>query len=190
MYDKHGLILRIETTVNDVSFFKHHRRVEHRDGTWEMKTAALKKSIYSLPALVNLMGASNRRYLEFISTLDDPSSALKDLEKIALAVRKSERSLRGFNLFAGDDLDLFQTLLRGEFNISGFQNKDLAQRLHKAGRQVSWLLRRLRCHGLIKKIGHCYKYYLTALGRRVAATAVRLREMTIIPSLCVARGQA
>ncbi|MDP4856666.1 MAG: MarR family transcriptional regulator [Desulfobacterales bacterium] len=190
MYDKHGLILRIETTVNDVSFFKHHRRVEHRNGSWQMKTAPLKKSIYSLPALVDLMCASNRRYLEFISTLDDPSSGLKDLEKIALAVRKGKRSLRGFNLFAGDDLDVFQTLLRGEYNISGFQNKDLAQRLHKGGRQVSWLLKRLRCHGLIKKVGHCYKYYLTALGRRVTATAVRLREMAVIPSLCAAHSRA
>jgi len=132
------------------------------------------------------MRAANRRYLEFISTLDDPSAALKDLEKLADAVREGERSLRGFNLFAGDDLDVFQALLRGEFNISGFQNRDLAQRLQKAGRQVSLLLKRLRCHGLIKKIGHCYKYYLTALGRRVAATAARLREMTIIPSLSAA----
>jgi hypothetical protein len=32
-----------------------------------------------------------------------------------------------------------------------------------------------------------YKYYLTALGRRVAAAAVRLREMTIIPSLSAAQ---
>jgi hypothetical protein len=186
MYDKHGLILRIETTVNDVSLFKHHRRVEHRDGSWEMKTAALKKSIYSLPVLAELMRAANRRYLEFISTLDDPSCALKDVEKIALAVRDGNRSLRGFNLFAGADLDVFQTLVRGEFNISGFQNKHLAQRLQQAGRQVSPLLKRLRAHGLIKKIGHCYKYYLTALGRRVAATALRLREMTIIPSLVAA----
>lgn len=189
MYDKHGLILRIETTVNDVSFFKHHRRVEHRDGSWEMKTAVLKKSIYSLPQLMELLRAANRRYLEFISSLDDPSSALKELEKIAAAVRDGERSLRGFNLFAGDDLDVFQTLLRGEFNISGFQNKHLAQRLQKARPQISWLLKRLRCHGLIKKIGHCYKYYLTALGRRIAATAVRLREMTIIPSLCAAHAR-
>jgi hypothetical protein len=190
MYDKHGLILRIETTVNDVSLFKHHRRVEHRDGSWEMKTAALKKSIYSLPVLIELMRASNRRYLEFISTLDDPSCALKDLEKIAIAVREGDRSLRGFNLFAGADLDVFQTLVRGEFNISGFQNKHLAQRLQKAGRQVSPLLKRLRAHGLIKKIGHCYKYYLTALGRRLAATALRLREMTIIPSLVAAHAHA
>jgi hypothetical protein len=28
MYDKFGLVLRIETTINDVSFFKHHRMVE------------------------------------------------------------------------------------------------------------------------------------------------------------------
>ena len=32
MYDKFGRVLRIETTTNDVSFFKHHRKVEHRDG--------------------------------------------------------------------------------------------------------------------------------------------------------------
>jgi hypothetical protein len=39
---------------------------------------------------------------------------------------------------------------------------------------------------MIKKIGHCYKYYLTAFGRRVAATAICLREMTIIPTLAAA----
>jgi hypothetical protein len=64
MYDKLGWILRIETTANDVTFFRHHRRVEHRDGTWETKVAQVKKSIYSLPALTELMGAANLRYLE------------------------------------------------------------------------------------------------------------------------------
>jgi hypothetical protein len=98
-------------------------------------------------------------------------------------VRDGERSLRRFNFFAGEDLDLFQVLLLGEFNISGYPNKHLAKRLQTANRKVSWLLKRLRAHGMIKKIGNCYKCYLTALERRVAATAVRLREMTIIPSL-------
>src|SRR4051794_40355146 len=37
LYDKFGLILRIETTVNDVCFFRHYREVEHRDGTHETK---------------------------------------------------------------------------------------------------------------------------------------------------------
>jgi hypothetical protein len=33
IYDKQGQVLRIETTTNDVSFFKHHRKVEHKNGT-------------------------------------------------------------------------------------------------------------------------------------------------------------
>jgi hypothetical protein len=32
IYDKFGLVLRIETTTNDVSAFKHYRKVEHQHG--------------------------------------------------------------------------------------------------------------------------------------------------------------
>ena len=42
MYDKVGLVLRIETTVNNVSFFKHHRKVEHRQGRSTRQLAPLK----------------------------------------------------------------------------------------------------------------------------------------------------
>ena len=45
MYDKAGQVLRIETTSNDVSFFKHYRKVDHRDGTSEMKNATLNPSL-------------------------------------------------------------------------------------------------------------------------------------------------
>jgi hypothetical protein len=184
MYDKFGIVLRVETVANDVSFFKHHRRVEHRDRTWEMKTAPLKKSIYSFPMLVDLMKASNRRYIEFISAIDDPTGGIKDLNKISRSVKEDTRSYRGFNLFDGDDLELFSAIIRGEFNVSGFSNKSLRKVIKgKKGHQVSRLLKRLRKHGLIKKIGNTYKYYLTALGRRVTATALKLREMYIIPSL-------
>ena len=53
----------------------------------------------------------------------------------------------------------------------------------KSAHRISRLLKRLRKHGLIKKIANTYKYYLTALGRKVTATALKLREMYIIPSL-------
>ena len=45
LYDKFARILRIETTTNDVSFFKHHRKVEHRIGHPTREVAPLKKSI-------------------------------------------------------------------------------------------------------------------------------------------------
>ena len=36
---------------------------------------------------------------------------------------------------------------------------------------------------LPKKAGHSYTYYVTAFGKEVAATALRLRELAIIPDL-------
>lgn len=184
MYDKHGMILRIETTANDVSFFKHYRKVEHRDGPASMGVAPVRKTIYSLTDLLPILGDSNRRYLQFISAIDDPSPPLDDLNKISRPVHDGERTYRGFNLFYGDDLDLFRALLHGEFNISGFTNRQLQTVLPtKTGRQLSVLLKRLYKHGLIKKIRRTYKYYLTALGKRVTAAALKLREMTLIPLL-------
>ncbi len=184
MYDKFGIVLRVETVANDVSFFKHRRRVEHRDGTSEMKDAPLRKSIYSLGMLTELMKASNRRYLEFAACIDDPSGGIKDLNRISKSVKDDDRSYRGFNLFDGDDLDLFRAIVRGEFSISGFCNRNLRRIMaSKNAHQISRLLKRMRKHGLIKKITNTYKYYLTALGRKVTATALKLREMYIIPLL-------
>lgn len=184
MYDKHGFILRIETTAHNVSFFKHYRKVEHRDGSTSRAFAKVKKSIYSLTDLRNILYDSNRRYLEFISAIDDPTAPLKDLKKIARPAKDGKRTYRGFNLFDGEDLELFRVLLHGEFNISGFTNRQLRSILtQKSGRQMSVVLKRLRKHGLIKKIRKTYKYYLTALGKRVVTAALKIREMTIIPLL-------
>ena len=184
MYDKQALVLRIETTVNDVTFFKHHRTVEHRNAPSEVKLAPMKKTIYSLPPLRELLVAANRRYLGFLSDLLDPSVGLTRVEKIAETVRKDERTYRGFNFFTKTDLALFLALARGEHNISGFKNATLQRLLPNAtGAQISRLLKRLRMHGLIKKIGHTYKYYLTTIGRHAILTALKLREFVVIPYL-------
>ena len=183
MYDKHGLILRIETTANNVSFFKHHRTVEHRDGTTSTQFAPVRKSIYSLGVLRELLGAANRRYLEFISALDAPSAGIRAVEKVGRPARHEGRSYPGFNLFGADDLNLFQAIVRGEFTISGLRNRDLQVHLNKTAGQVSRLLKRLRLHGLIKKIGPTYKYYLTRFGQAVTACALRLRQTIVLPAL-------
>jgi len=81
MYDKFSKILRIETTVNDVSFFKHYRTVEHRDGSTSQEMASVKKNIFSLTILIDIMKASNSRYLSFISAIDDKSIGKKNYKK-------------------------------------------------------------------------------------------------------------
>ena len=187
IYDKFGLILRIETTVNDVSFFRHYRKVEHRDGTSETKWAPMLKTVYSLPALRELLVAANRRYLEFLSTIDDPGAGIDKLNRVSRTVQQNERSYPGFNFFDDDDQMLFEAPARGEFNISGLQNKTLRPHLpDKSSGQVSRLLKRLRLHGLIKKVGRTYKYYLTTLGKEVIAAGLTLKEIFLVPQLAFA----
>jgi hypothetical protein len=79
MYDKFSFILRIETTVNNVSFFKQYREVQHRDGTATMKWAPMKKTIYSLPPLQEVLVAANGRYLKLISSIATPEVGVEKL---------------------------------------------------------------------------------------------------------------
>jgi len=51
------------------------------------------------------------------------------------------------------------------------------------GRSGNWPSYRDRTHGLIKKVGHAYKYFFTKLGRRVVATALVIREYFVRPNL-------
>ena len=184
LYDKAGLIARIECTANDVSFFKHHRYVEQRNGERVFKLAPLRKSIYSLNDLRQLMHAANERYLAFMACLDNPDAEQQALAKMAAPAKVKGRSFRGFDLFLDPDYRLFLTLARGEWSISGFRARDLRRHIATLtpGR-ASYLIKRLRTHGLIKKVGHTYKYFFTKLGRRVVVTALVIREYFVQPTL-------
>jgi len=87
--------LRLETTTNDVSFFKHHRKVEHRDGHATRELAGLKKTIYSLIDLREILLGCNRRYLEFLSAIKDTSSGQRDLTRLTEPQRDGERTVKG-----------------------------------------------------------------------------------------------
>jgi hypothetical protein len=178
------LILRIETTVNDVSFCDQYREVIHRDGQREKKWAKMKKTIYSLAPLREVLHAANQRYLKFISEIETPAVGVTLLNQVTQPRVENEHHYKGFNLLAEEDALLLRTLLRGEFAISGFTSKTMRQSLaNKTAGQISRLLKRLRVHGLIKKVGKRYKYYLTELGRHIAAMVLKLREMVILPGL-------
>src|SRR3984893_14087851 len=129
MYDKFRLILRIETTVVDVSFFKHYREVEHKDGTRSLAWAEMKKSIYSLAPLRELLLAANRRYLEFISTIDDDKAGTDKLNKLSQPVEENDRSYSGFNNVEAEAEKLSVALHGGVPIISGCQNKGRRRRV-------------------------------------------------------------
>ena len=159
--------------------------MEQRDGTTTYKLAPLKKSIYSLGDLHELLAAANRRYLDFISAIDDPSAGNGALTKICEPSSEHGRNYKGFNFFSAHDQRVLEVLLRGEHTIHGLRNKDLRRRLHFDASKVSRLLKRLRVHGLIKRIGRTYKYYLTALGRRTILAGLHIRTM-VLPHMLTA----
>ncbi len=184
MYDKFQQILRIETTVNDVTFFRQYRQVHHRDGTTTTQWAPMPKTLYSLPALQELLDAANHRYLKFIADVATPEVGVAALAALTQPQTEGQHRYKGFNLLADAEATLFRVLLRGEFTISGFTNKALRALLpNQTSAQISRLLRRLRVHHLVKKVGQRYKYYLTELGRQVATMTLKLRELHVIPAL-------
>lgn len=184
MYDKFSKMIRIETTANDISFFKHFREVVHRDGTTSNQVAPLKKNIYSLAFLTDNLKAANKRYLEFISAFDNKDVGHERLEKITQTKEIENRKYKGFNFFSNEDVQVLLTILKGEFNINGLRNKDIQKALKLNGAKASRLLKRLWAHGVIKKIGNSYKYYVTKLGKETVITAQKIKELVLIPELC------
>jgi hypothetical protein len=188
MYDKFGRVLRLETTTNDVSFFKHHRKVEHRDGQLTRELASLKKTIYSLIDLREILAGCNRRYLEFLSAIEDTSSGQRDLQRLTEPQHDGDRHIKGLNFFAPAEQKLLRALQRPEFNIRGVRRADLkAFATDYSDSRLSRQLWRLRALGLIKRVARSYRYYLTRLGRAAIAAACSLTQFQIIPALATAR---
>lgn len=184
IYDKFGRILRIETTTNDVSFFKHHRKVEHRNGRTTREVAPLKKSIYSLIDLRQILLGCNQRYLEFLSSLDDHSDGQRLLERLAQPKPDGDRSFKGVNFFDRNDETLLRAVQRPQFNIHGLARRDLMQLLPDlTPSKLSRQLRRLRVLGLLKRAANTYRYYLTRAGRMAIAAFERLTTFAIVPAM-------
>jgi hypothetical protein len=184
MYDKLGHILRIETTVNDVSQLRQRRLVRARNRQLDTRAAPMKKTIYSLHALAAFLTAANHRYLEHISTFDDYSSGIKHLEKTTKPVTIDQRVYRGINFYAQDDQSLLCTLARGEFTINGFNNKSLRRFLTCIKPYaMTRLLKRLTAHGIIRRMGQSYRYFLTKLGNAVITAGLAVKQLLVVPAL-------
>ena len=184
MYDKYGIVLRIETTTNDVSFFKHHRKVEHRQGPPTRELAPVKKSIYSLIDLREILLGCNRRYLAHLSALDDFSAGVRALERLTKPREVDGKTVKGINFFEPGDSALLHALQNPRVNIAGIRRGDLLPDLGMfSPTRLSRQLRRLLDIGVIKRVTGTYRYYLTKAGRAATAAAERLTEAVIVPAM-------
>jgi hypothetical protein len=184
IYDKFALVLRIETTANDVSTFKHYRKLEHQQGPASYALAPVKKNIYSLTALAHILLGCNRRYLEYLSSLDDFSAGIRALDRLTQPRPVNGRTLRGLNFFSHPEQTLLAALQRPAFNIAGLRRADLLPLLNPCSpATLTRHLARFRQLGVIKRVTGTYRYYLTRAGRAAIAAGRRLTQHTIIPAL-------
>ena len=177
-------MLRISTTTNDVSFFKHHRKVEHRQGPPTHALAAVKKNLYSLIDRREILFGCNRRYLEHLSALNDFSAGVRALERLTKPRRVDEKTVKGINFFDAVDNALLHALQDPRVNIAGIRRADLLPLLEQLSpARLSRQLRRLRDIGVIKRVAGTYRYYLTRIGRSATAALCHLTESILIPAL-------
>jgi hypothetical protein len=196
MYDKHGLVLRIETVINHPGEFKV-RRLGKRNGQLQMGWYPMAKGVANLYRYAEVSLAANHRYLQALAVVDDPSAAYGLLQRVCRPVTHNGRRRRGLNPLRSDDLALFAAALRGEHAIHGFRNRDLAPHLgqfpakdpqtkRRLSARVTRLIQLLRAHRLIAKIPRARRYRVTPSGHAIMAAATHLAQRYLpdtIPSL-------
>lgn len=188
MYDKFGLILRIETVINQPYEFRVRRR-RTRQGRAQMAWCPMNKGVSNFYRYHEVAAASNRRYLDALAMVDAPSAAQSQLDRVSQPVGDDKRRHRGLNLLHPEECRLFLAVMRGEHLLNGFRNRDVVACLYdqapadtqeKRRRmcRVSRLLRLLHAHGLIAKVQHTHRYHVTALGQSLLSSVIQLRHQT------------
>lgn len=189
LYDKQGSVLRVETTINEPRDFRVYRRKEGDPGG-KMDWLPLRKGIADLQRRARVSQASNDRYLEALSTVDDPTTIKELTERVCRRTNFKGRPVRPLRPFEKSDSDLMEVVCRGEFAVNGLRNRDVTRILfatqtkcekekRRRSARVTRLLRMLRAHGLIKKVAHTHRYIVTEYGRKVMGALLAAREATL-----------
>jgi len=183
MYDKQGCVLRVETVINHPYDFKI-RRMGKRGGEWVMDWYPMAKRVTNLYRYAEVSLAANGRYLDALSVVDDPETPHRDISHLAQPVHRNGRSYRGFNPIAKEDVALFNAIMRGDYCIMGFRNKDirahlfgsakLAPVIRRQSAKVSLLLKRLHLRGLIAKIPRSRRWRVSEKGHALMSTALKV----------------
>ena len=184
MYDKFGLILRVETVINSPKEFWVYRTRRHHDGTSSVGYYPMTKSVASLVDYQQQALACNRRYLYALAVVDDPAPAYQQLRQLTEPKAIEGRSYAGFNPARCEDVRLFMTVLDGDHIARGFRNADIREPLfgnprqtclqRRASAAVGRLLKRLHVRHLVAKVPRTRRWRVTEHGRHLLGLAVQL----------------
>jgi hypothetical protein len=189
MYDKQGSVLRVETTINKPYAFKVFRPKEGEpQGKKEWRP--MRKGIADLHRRAQVSQASNERYLKALAAADTSTPVAELVRDLCRPSTCGNQRVRALRPWDAQDTKLFQAVMRGEFSVNGFRNRDLQRLLfegtadspqekrRRSGRVTRWI-RLLRAHGLVKKVPSTHRYVLTDKGRETLTAILSCQRVTM-----------
>jgi hypothetical protein len=159
MYNKNGIVLRVETVINRPGEFRVFKLGQGKRGGYYQP---MRKRVTNMGRYAAVCLRANRAYLDALAPVDDPTEAFRELTRICEPVRKNDRQVRGLNPLRKDDRLLFETVVRGEHHLHGFKSSEVG--------------RLLRAHGLITRHGRSRRYRITEMGNRHMNAAITLQQ--------------
>ena len=195
LYDKHGQILRVETTMTNPEAFRVYRTPESRP-KGRKRWMLLRKSVADAPRRAEVCAAVNDRYLGALAAAQVATPAGQLAAPICRRLQQRRRRYRALNPWSPTDAALLEAVARGEWTIQGFRNRDLraalfppahdpGERRRQAGR-VTRLLALLRAHKLIRKVTGTHRYIVSPKGRELITALLAARHASIQQLLKIA----
>jgi hypothetical protein len=189
VYDKGGSLLRIETTINNPGAFTSYRCSEG-DPDGEKSWRPMRKGVADMHRRAEVSQQSNNRYLDALASLDTSTPLGKLAAKVCRPVRKDGTRYRALRPWSDQDRRLLELVSDGKFAVGGFCNRDLARQLYpsthddpqqrrRTTSKVSYRLRILRAHGLIRKSPGRRRYHVTTKGREIITALSRTQHITL-----------
>lgn len=187
MYDKLGLVLRVETTLNQPRRFQVYRATAPGQARhW----VPLRKGIADIPRRVALAHATNARYLEALSVVALPTPVAHLLDPVTRPRVVNGRRYRPLSPIAPEESRCLAQLADGRTLLDDLHARDLRRvlspneptdpvaRRRLTGR-VSRRLRLYRAHGLLAKVTGTRRYRVTPKGHHIITAALRCRVATL-----------
>ena len=141
------------------------------------------KSISNLYRYAEVAKACNQRFLDAMVDIVPVKSTLEEIGKICSCKKVNGKTVTGFNVWSPETVLIMETICDGRYFINGFRNKDIRKIIFpdikdpgKLGGKTSRLLKKLRQHGLIKKVPRSRRYTVTSKGRRIMGALIELRR--------------
>jgi hypothetical protein len=187
-YDELGAVLRAEMTITEPKYFQVYRRTDDADSALAWRP--MRQSIADMHHRAEVSQNALDRYCCALAAVDDTSTLEELTALVERRVRWNGQSVRAIHPFDADDYALLKAVHRGEFNITGFRNRDLQSLLYatppktkaeqrKRSAAVSRKLRMLRAHGLIRKRSRSHRYDISRNGRLILNAILLAHRVTV-----------